>query len=254
LDRDENQVTLDTTWQIMPETTGVFGYTFGAVNYSSPESILNDGGLTPPTAGYPNSGVFYVPSSSRDNYSHTIYIGADHSFLADLTGSIRGGVEYVDYYNNLELTVYPYTKKATSSWSPYADLSLAYSYVDGSVKFGFRHAHNQTDVSANTGNLGAGITEDEESSVVYLTVKQKITPLSPRLTGSLTGQYQNSAFNQGPVGGENDNYWLFGLNLNYQFNQYLFAETGYNLDLITSDLAGRGYTRNQLYLGVGLTY
>ncbi len=258
LDRDENQITLDTTWQIAPETTGIIGYAFGAVFYSSPESILNDG--APPTAGYPYAGEpYYLAASTRNNVSHTFYVGADHSFLPDLTGSVRVGMEYLDYYNDVNTAAqnpitFQFPSAPSSSWSPYADLSLNYTYVDGAVKFGFKYSHNQTDVSANTGNLGAGITEDEASAVVYANVSQKLTPISPRLTGTLSADYQNSVFNQGPVNGENDNYWLFGLNLNYKFNQFLFAETGYNYDLVSSDISGRGYNRSQVYLGVGLTY
>ena len=40
----------------------------------------------------------------------------------------------------------------------------------------------------------------------------------------------------------------------YQFNQYLSAECGYNYDLVRSDLQGRGYQRNQIFVGVGVMY
>lgn len=260
LNRDENNLTLDTTWQILPDTTGVIGYSFGAVVYTSDESILNDGGLFPPSPGYPYSGgEYYIPASSRNNYSHTFYVGADHSFNADFTGSVRVGLQYIDYYNDVNVAAgnpvtSSFPSNPQSTWSPYADLSVNYAYSDGSVKFGFKYAHNQTDVSASTSDLSAGLTQDEASAVVYANLTQKLTPLSPRLSGTLSGSYQNSVFNFGPANGEADDYWLFGLNLNYQFNQYFSAQTGYNYDLITSDIAGRGYNRSQVYLGVGLTY
>jgi hypothetical protein len=255
LDRDENTLSIDTTWQIMPETTGVFGYQFGAVFYTSDESILNDPlpllGSAPP---YPHSGPYYVNSNTRNNFSHTIYVGLDHSFLPNLSGSVRAGVQYLDYYNDVDLSAPGFPKQAQSSWSPYADLSLTYAYVDGSLKVGFRHSHNQTDQSANAADLGAGLTEDEDTSLAYLNLSQKLTPVSPRLTATASAEYQNSTFNMGPVNGETDDYYLFGVGLNYAFNQYFYAETGYNYDLIVSDIAGRGYNRSQVFVGLGATY
>ncbi len=255
LDRDEHQFSIDSTWQLAPETTGIFGYTFGAVYYSSAESVIDD-----PVPGgaplYPYGGVFYVPSDSRNNYSHSVYVGADHAFTPDLSGSIRAGIQYVDYYDDVNLaTLGALQKQSHTSLSPYVDMSIKYAYAnDGEAKLGFRHAHNQTDVAANSGNLSAGVTLDEESSVVYASVTQKLTPISPRLSGTLTAQYQNSVWNQGPANGETENLYLFGLDLSYQFDRYFFAECGYNYDLVCSDLAGRGYQRNQLFVGLGVTY
>jgi len=258
LDRDEHQFHVDTTWQVAPETTAILGYSFGAIYYSSAESILNDpipapGSGSPP---YPYAGSFFVPSSSRDNYAHGFYLGLDHAFLPELTGSIRAGLQYIDYYNDVNLTTLPVLQRQShSTLSPYVDMTLSYMYMkDGILKFGFRHAHNQTDVTATTANLGAGVTLDEESSVVYGSISQKLTPISPRLSGTLTAQYQNSVWNQGPGNGSTENLYLLGLGLNYQFNQYLSAECGYNYDLVRSDLQGRGYQRNQIFVGVGVMY
>src|SRR5262249_34355258 len=87
LDRMEHSVTLDTTWQVLPDTTGVVGYKFGAVDYSSPENINSP--IGPPV----------ISSSTRNNYSHAVYLGANHQFRRDLLATLRAGVQYFDYYN-----------------------------------------------------------------------------------------------------------------------------------------------------------
>jgi len=246
LDRDENFVSIDSTWTITERTTGIFGYRFGAVDYLSGETINT------PTGGS------FVSSKTRNNYSHTLYVGADHSFRQDLTAQLRVGVEILDYYNSKNLPP-PFTPNSESTTvSPYADVSLNYTYADGGlVTLGFRHEHNQTDQAVNESTLAsqaAGVTVDVESSTVYATVKNKLSFLTPRLSASLTGQYQNSTFNQGPLNNETDNYYLFGVDLMYQINKYLSAEAGYNYDLICSDVTGRGYSRNQVFLGLSASY
>jgi hypothetical protein len=45
-----------------------------------------------------------------------------------------------------------------------------------------------------------------------------------------------------------------GLNLAYRINQFLSAEAGYNYDKVDSDLVGRSYSRNRVYVGVRATY
>jgi uncharacterized protein (PEP-CTERM system associated) len=124
----------------------------------------------------------------------------------------------------------------------------------GSLSVGFHHAHNATDQAANSANANASITLDQESSSLYATLTQRLTPISPNLTASLTGQYQNSTFNGGIANNETDNIYLLGLNLTYQFNHYISGEIGYNYDLLASDLASRSYNRNRIYIGVTATY
>ena len=73
----EQTISLDTTWQVYEDTTGILGYKFGAVHYTGGSGEGVDSPILP----------FVVPSDTRDNYSHSIYVGADHSFRSDLTGS-----------------------------------------------------------------------------------------------------------------------------------------------------------------------
>ena len=243
LDRVEHLLRLDTTWVIGPQTTGVIGYQFGAVVYTSTESIDPAFFAGPPIIPSP-----YIASSTRNNYSHYFYVGADHNFRSDLAGSARVGLQYLDYYNEVP-------GSGGDSVSPYVNLSLQYAYTDGgSATAGFTYSHSATDQAANPNDPAAGVTLDQESAVLFASASQKLTFLSPRLTGSVSAQYQNSTFNGGPVNGETDNFYLLGLNLSYQFTHLISGEIGYNYDLLNSDLSGRAYNRNRIYLGVTAAY
>jgi Putative beta-barrel porin 2 len=258
LDRMENTFTLDTTWLIDPRTTGVIGYRFEATDYTSNESVQNDP-VSPPVPPYPYGGPNYVPADSRNVYTHYFYVGADHSFRSDLAGSARVGFQYFDYYNNGSIVASAagtnFVKAATTSLSPYVDLSIQYAYsAGGSVSAGFTYSHNPTDQAASAGNQGAGVTLDQESATLYGSASQKLAFLSPRLTGSVTGQFQSSTFHGGPSDGETDNFFTLGLNLSYQFTHLISGEIGYNYDNLNSDIGGRSYDRNRVYLGVTAAY
>jgi hypothetical protein len=259
LNRMEQFAHFDTRWQITDTSVGVLGYSFGVVTYSSDESILAlnppVGVNQPPTPPYPYGGPDYVASDSRNNYSHTIYVGLDHSFRSDLSFSGRAGVQFVDYYQAPP-------GSPQSSPGPYVDLSLNYNYMDGGVVVvGFHNAYNQTDLGAggvgsavSVTGTGVNVTEDEESSTAYINVTQVLKPISPRLTATGSFQYQHSTFNGGSFDNESDDYFLFGFNLAYQVNHWISTEAGYNYDLLTSDVPDRGYNRNRVYIGVTATY
>jgi hypothetical protein len=237
LNRLESTWTLDTRWTILPTTVGVIGYQFEWVDYTRNQPI---------NLGFPGPHG-PIMSDNRDDYSHYAYVGVDHSFRSDLRGSVRVGGEYVDYYKAL-------APNTDHSLSPYADVSLDWTYTEaGDLVVGFRHSHNQTD-QAGTASVNGSYTFDQESSAVYASVVQRLTPISPNLTATVTGQYQNAAYHGGALEGESDNLYLVGLNLTYQFNRYFSADLGYNYDKLDSDIAGRPYDRNRVYIGVTGSY
>ena len=235
LNRDEQTVLFNTRWQLAEQTVGILGYKFEAVNY------LNSGSIN-------GIGLPFFSPKTRDNYSHFAYVGVEHSFRSDLSFSGRAGAQVVDYYN-LPSNSNPGTV------SPYVDLSLNYTYMDsGTLVVGLSHKKNQTDVSGLDVSQAGGVTPDQESSTLYGSIVQTLTPLSPKLTATLTGQYQNSVYNGGGANGEVDNFYLLGLNFAYQFTKYISGEVGYNYDLLDSQLQGRGYDRNRVYVGVTASY
>ena len=90
-----------------------------------------------------------------------------------------------------------------------------------------------------------------ESSTVYASVNQKLTP---KVMGTVLGRWQHSIYNGGLYGNQAQDYYSLGANLSYAFNQHFSAEAGYNLDYLSSNIPGNQYSRNRVYLGVSATY
>jgi hypothetical protein len=232
LDRQENYGHINLDWIVSPHTTYFVGYRFGWVDYTGDQVIV------------PGSDIY---SKTRDNRSHTGYVGADIDLLANLRFEGQAGIQYFDYYNSATTTA-----SAESEVDPYADISLTYTYLPGSyLQLGFTEKQNATDVAAVTLNGKGQVTQGEQSSTVYGSINQQILP---KLTGSLIGTYQYGTFSQGGDSGEVDNYYGFGVNVTYAFNRHFSAEAGYNYDDLTSDVSDRGYSRNRVYLGVTAAY
>jgi len=188
----------------------------------------------------PTSGRLYK-SDVRNNSSHYGYLGVDQTFRADLSGSLRAGARYNDYYND------PYSQNAPS---PYVNASLKYTYMAASyAELGVTYDRAATDIFSD--KAGVSLTTDSQSVSAWLAVHQKITP---RLTGTLTGQIQNSVYNGGTVDGVSDMYYLLGLTLEYRFNPHLSAQIGYNYDRLDSDIQNRSFDRNRVYIGVTASY
>ena len=239
LDRIEQLVTVNLNWKAMNELTAVAGYSYGNADYTSPEPIVFAGAVGAQTFGNPLN----VFSKVRDSDSHYFFVGADQEFTSQLHGSIRVGGEYLDYY-----------KVGKDDTSPYVDASLTWTYMrQSTMQVGVKHEHSATDVvgalPTNTGTPEPVL--DAETTAAYLSLNQQI---SGGFSGGLLGQFQHSAFNGGTVNGQSEDFFIAGLNFSYRFNEYLNAETGYNWNKLVSDVSGRDYTRNMVYVGVRATY
>ena len=226
LDRVEHLAGLNTRWNVTESTTAVVGYQFGIVDMTSNDLISN-----PAVPGG------FAPASSRDNTSHYGFVGADHFFTRQLKVSGRVGVQHTEYSEALPSRV--------SNLSPYVDANATWEYLSGSsLMLGVKHARNATDVSAGT--LDAEITS------IYGQWSHKLTP---RLTTSLLGQFQMSSFNRGTFGDKNENLLMAGVNFGYELiKNRLSTEVGYNFDRLDSDIGGRSYTRNRVYIGIRASY
>jgi len=241
LDRMEQLATVNLNWKAMNELTAVLGYTYDHTGFTSPEPIIFGPTATLATP-FTSDSVF---SKIRDNDAHFFFVGVDERFTDTLNGSIRVGGQYLDYY-----------KVHTTDTSPYVDASLTWTYMKESyLQGGVKHEHSVTDVlGALPTTVGPNAGQpvlDAETTAAYLSVNQKI---SGAFTGGLLGQFQHSAFNGGTVNGQSEDFFILGLNFAYRFNPYLSAETGYNWNKLVSDVSGRDYTRNVVYVGVRATY
>jgi hypothetical protein len=241
LDREDQTATADLRWKALPETTGVLGYQYEHLDYTSPEFIIYP--VVSPILG--SLAVVPYRSNSRDQNSHFVYLGVDQSFSPTLNGSLRVGGQYIDYFNY-----------GTSEFSPYADGSLVYQYMpQSSVQLGVKHLHNSTDV---VGVSGTTPVLDEETTTAYVSVNHRVTS---RFTTSLMVQAQYSSFNGGGVfyNGQDEDLYLVTLSAAYHFTPWLSGEAGYTYTKLLSDaptfgFATRSYSRNQIYLGVRATY
>jgi len=234
LDRVEQYPHIALKWIEAPETTVSFGYRFGEVNYNGGEVIAGPLGRHPtdPTA---------VVSDDRNARSHTVYLGADHQFRPDFYGSVEVGGSYYDYYNIDE-----------TSWGPYARLSLTYVYMqDSTLTVGFQEGRAATDVLGKSITSKSDIVRDAETSVVYANVHHKIVP---NLFANVDGTFQNQTFKGGAFNNETEQFYVFGANLQYIFNPHISAHVGYDWDHLDSDIGGRSYTRNKVYIGATASY
>jgi predicted porin len=189
----------------------------------------------------------YDPSV-RDVNSHYLYAGADYTFNPQLQGYVKIGVMLNDFPDADEVEdVFGNGLWDTSSTTPWADARLTWTYNPGSyLMVGVVHTLNTTDVSA----------QNQESTAVFASLNHRITP---KLTGSLRGHFQYSAYNGGFYDGEADLLYAADVNLSYAFNVNLSAEAGYTFDRLDSDLSyapgtSRSYSRNRFYLGLRAAY
>jgi hypothetical protein len=236
LDRIEQSAALDLKWHLTQDTTAFVGYQFAWVNYIGNEPVAVIPRLLSPT------GYFIYNSGDRDMCSHYGYLGVEHSFTANLSAMVRAGATYSDYYAD---PIFP-----TTAWTPYADLSISYTYLPGSyVQFGFTHDISATD-QISPDNAGR-ITQSQETSVIYADINHRITS---KLIATLIGRIQYSTFEGGRANSADETQYGVGLNLNYQINQHFSVDAGYNYDNLETSLSGYQYDRNRVYLGVTASY
>jgi hypothetical protein len=239
LDRMEHLITLNLRWQVLPSTVGILGYSFGLSDYTGDEQT----GIPYNHLNFTRPGAPYLWSDERNNYSHYAYLGADHTFNPQLEASIRAGAQ-ITTYNNLP-------DGDTTDVGPYVDGNVTYHLTpESAIQLGVRHSLLATDAAAL----------NQENTTVYGSVSYK---LLPALTGSILGQYQFNAFQEGQqiAYGSPDtfqdkveNFWLAGVNLSYEINRWLGAEAGYNYDHLDSDISSRSFTRNRVYVGLRASY
>ena len=237
LSRIENSFHLDGRWLLQRQTTAILGYQFREVDYTANEPIA---GLTTTPTEDPHSDV-------RNSRMHYAYLGLDHNFQANLMGSVRAGVNFSDYPND---------PTQSSQLSPYAMLSLRYTYAqDSYLEAGFSYDREATDLIGAQQNTAGQFTftTDSQAAVVYGTWNHRITP---RLFGSLTAQFQNDTYNNGAFNNETDNFYLVGLNVEYRFTPNFSAHVGYDYDKLASDITTlpRSFSRNRVYIGVAASY
>lgn len=232
LNRMDNMVHLDGRYSVTETFTTLLGYQFSAMGYNGNEML------------YPLASPSNFPSDYRDFNSHYLYLGGELNLARDIVIGLKAGAQYSNYENANQ-----------TEWSPYVDLSGTYTYLPNSfVRLGFKSLIAATDV-AGTGSLFETPTLSQQLLLVYATLTHQITP---NISGTLTGQFQNATFQGAGSLSEDQTENLYTLNayLSYAFNPHLSTEVGYTYYGNVSDVTytDRGFTRNLFYVGFRGTY
>jgi hypothetical protein len=225
----DHAIHLDGRYQLQPQTIGVVGVQFRETDYTGHQPIgIYDNGQ-------------YVMSGDRNARSYYGYVGLDHNFRPDLTGSVRVGGRYTDYYNEIS---------SQTQGSPYLMTSLKYTYLpESSIQFGSSYDYTPSPLGP-TPNQGNQINVSAESGTVFAAVNHRIRP---KLYGGLQAQYQHSTYFGGLTDNKTANFYLLGLNLRYQFTPNFSTEVGYNYDNLGSEVQSH-YDRNRVYIGITGSY
>jgi len=228
LDELDHVIHLDGRYQLQPQTVGILGVQYRQTAYTGDQPI-----------GVYDTGEA-VMSDARNARSYYGYVGLDHNFRPDFTGSVRLGGRYTDYYNSAD---------SENQASPYAMLSLKYTYLpESSIQFGGSYDYSPTSLTPYA-NAANSINTSAEAGTVFVALTHRIVP---KLYGSVLAQYQNSMYVGGMIDGQSDNFYLVGLNLRYQFNPNFSAGVGYNYDNLSG--VQPHYDRNRVYLGITGSY
>ena len=231
LDRVEYLPSVNVRYQVAPKSSVGLFYQYGITDYDGP-----------------GSNVGFV----RDVNSHFVAATIDHDFAANLTGSLRGGIQYNDFADVVGI-------KSRDGVSPYVDGQVSYGFLPGSsLTVGVRHQLTATDVGI-LGAVGGGLFSDpirgSSATSARIGVSHSFTP---KLVGSINGLYQMGNFIGGGPGidGKSDSYASGDVTLSYRITQNISTRVSYAHDRVDSDLVNdlREFARNRVFLGVNFTY
>lgn len=225
LDRIEHGIPVEGIFQLQPQTQAILGYRFRQVNYTADDDIFAA-----------------TPSDTRDSRTHTLYAGLNHEFNPALSGSVRAGAQYADYYEMAD---------SDGEYSPYVEASLRWTYAEESfLEAGFTYDLSATDVPGDPAT--GAITTDSEAAVLYGNWTHR---LMPKLYGSLMASFQNSTMQGGgSIDSDSEQFYSAGLNVEYRFDKNISAHVGYSFDKLESDIDTRNFDRNRVYMGVTARY
>ena len=269
LDRVEYLPSVNVRYQVAPKSNvGIF-YQYGVTKYDGPSAwALDDGSGNWVAVPKDTLGAIETTnvSSARDVNSHFIAATIDHDFAANLTGSLRGGVQVNDFNDGPAL-------QSRDGVAPYVDGQLTYGFLPGSsVTVGVRHQLTATDVGLNA--IGYNSSTDplrgSSSTSGRISLSHSFTP---KLVGSINGLYQVGSFiggqqvvetlvdgkpvkNLESIDGKSDSYASVDVTLSYRITQHISTRVSYAHDRVDSSLLIdlREFSRNRVFLGVNFNY
>ena len=234
LNRVDNRLVLDSEWKLNPQTVGILGYTYGQSVYTADQQILTTF----------NNGVFDpIYSDNKNRRSHTFYGGVQQAFAPNLSGLLKGGATYADYYGD---------PTAENNWTPYVMADLKYQFqTTTTFDIGFLYSLSAANYAGQ--QFSTGYVRDQDSTLFYGSLTHEIVA---HLVSTFKGTVQNATYNGGgaTVNGKGYLFYELGFDLGYEFTKNISAHVGYNYDNNNSDIPGQSYDRNRAYVGVTGTY
>ncbi len=167
-----------------------------------------------------------------DSRAHYLLAGIDATLSPRLRFAVRIGAEFRDY-----------DQLNSDTTSPYAEVSASYDYMrDSTITLSMRYGIEQTDVSG---------TRDRRAVRLGITVRQRITP---RISAFGSFYYTNGDYEgRGPLAfvatNFKENVYDVALGIRYGINRNWAVDAGYLHTTTDSDLLGRSYDRNRVYVG-----
>jgi hypothetical protein len=175
------------------------------------------------------------PNDRRNSDAHIAYLSAVRRFNPQLSGQANVGVELREFGDG------------ASDIGPWLDTSLTYNYgPQSAATLGFRYSITSTEV---------GTFRSADSADILVQITHRLTA---KWVVSGTSTFSLDHFSNPVVPGVSEDLTEETLSLavstRYQFTRWLSADLRYSFDQVTSDIAGREFTRNRISLGCRLVY
>ena len=229
-------------YMLTPLLTSVTNYTFSGVYYdedNADDRVSHNiaqqikylvAKQTALTAEYRYKVTQY--DSGRNDYdSHLFLVGANHAFSRQLTGSIAGGAQLVEYDAGGDTT------------NPYVEGALNYRLAEETtLRWYNRYGYDATNAGSHLERL---------SYRTGVTASQKF---GPYLTGSAGIHYIHQSFEDGFTADRDDDTFYFTVGLDYQFLDNMVLNTSYTYTNLSSDVDLLEYDRSRVSVGVSATF
>ncbi len=204
-------------------------------------SLQMDYSIDPRTTGgigYQFASVNYSQPGTNDlrnSDSHIVYLSMVRRFNPQFSVQGNAGVELREFGDG------------STDVGPWVNTSATYNYgPESSVTLGFRYSITTTEV---------GFFRSADAADIYAQLTHRITTKFS-VSGGATFSLDSFANPTGvtTLTSPTEETVSLNLTLRYQFTRWCSGNAGYNFDQVSSDIAGRDFTRNRVSLGCRLEY